>query len=202
MLEPPWRHTGPDSSRGYHWTVWFSNWAWAIAGLIFGALVAPSLVQLAGLSNSPYQDYLDISVAVLTGFVVQLLSLLSLTVLLDVLTVAVRRTIGDRIYAWWEQVTDKVSAQEIDKVSAVVIIGLGVFFVVFTILLMTLPLAAIGYAIYRYLRWVGPGQGQVTVAFAGALLVKAFLIPLIQGIISGAALKWLIGWLRGKPAAK
>jgi hypothetical protein len=55
----------------------------------------------------------------------------------------------------------------------------------------------VGYALYRYFTWVGAGQGHVTAAFVGALLFKVLLIPLIKGIVTGAAFKLLMRWLRG-----
>jgi hypothetical protein len=62
------------------------------------------------------------------------------------------------------------------------------------------PFVVAGYAIYRLLTWVGPGQRSVTIAFVGGLLVKTFLIPFIKGIVTGALFKWFMGWLRGNKA--
>ena len=71
MLVPPWRHSGPDD-RFDHWASWLIGWAWALSGLVLGALIAPLLVRFAGLSNASYQDALVIGIAVFAGFVVQL----------------------------------------------------------------------------------------------------------------------------------
>src|SRR5262249_16380771 len=72
MLEPPWRDTRSQSERDIHLLTWLLGWAWALAGLVGGALVAPALVQFAGLSDTLYQDWLLIGVALLPAFLVQL----------------------------------------------------------------------------------------------------------------------------------
>lgn len=72
MLELPWRHSGPDNVKDVHWILWTIGWAWTIAGLALGALVAPLLTQTVGLTDSPYTDWLTIAVAVFAGFLVQL----------------------------------------------------------------------------------------------------------------------------------
>jgi hypothetical protein len=71
-------------------------------------------------------------------------------------------------------------------------LGWPVLLVVFV-----LPLAGVGYALYRYVTWVGTGQGVVTTAFLGGLLIKTFLIPFIKGIVTGAGFKLFMRWLRG-----
>jgi hypothetical protein len=72
MLESPWRHTGPDDLRRAHWVNWLVGWAWAVAGLVLGALVAPKLIEVAGLKNIPHQDWLIVAVAIIAGFSVHL----------------------------------------------------------------------------------------------------------------------------------
>ncbi len=159
MLQPPWRHSGRGDERVSHWFIWLFGWAWALAGLVLGALSAPSHVQVAGLSDAPYQDALVIGVVALAGFLVQVLGWCLLALIFGVgKAVSLPKTLG------WP-----------------------VLLVVFV-----LPLAGVGYALYRYFTWVGAGQEVVTVAFVGGLLIKTFLIPLIKGILSGAALKFLI----------
>ncbi len=73
MLQPPWRHSGLVNERASHWFIWLLGWAWSIAGLILGAVVAPSIVQVAGLSATPYLGALMIGGVVLAGFLVQAL---------------------------------------------------------------------------------------------------------------------------------
>ena len=73
MFQPPWRHSGLGDERASHWFTWLLGWAWALAGLILGAVVAPLLVQYAGLSDTSYQGALMIGVVVLEGFLVQVL---------------------------------------------------------------------------------------------------------------------------------
>src|SRR5579871_5215335 len=73
MLEAPWHHSDSDATRRYHWEAWLAGWAWVLAGLLLGALIAPSLIEYVGLSESPYQQVLVISLTVLAGFLIQLL---------------------------------------------------------------------------------------------------------------------------------
>lgn len=55
MLVLPWKPLEPDETdRGARWFYWLFGWAWAIAGLVLGALYAPSLLQVAGLSDTPW----------------------------------------------------------------------------------------------------------------------------------------------------
>ncbi len=78
MLEPPWRHSGPAQWEKAHWLVWFVGSVWSLAGLVLGAVVAPSLVQSVGHLATPYQGALVTGVAVLAGFLVQSLGWLLL----------------------------------------------------------------------------------------------------------------------------
>jgi hypothetical protein len=73
MLQPPWRHSGRGDEQPSHWFIWLLGWAWSLAGLVLGAVVAPSLVQVAGLSATPYQGALMLGGAVLAGFLAQAL---------------------------------------------------------------------------------------------------------------------------------
>jgi hypothetical protein len=52
-----------------------------------------------------------------------------------------------------------------------------------------LPLAAVGYAIYRFFALVSPGQKLVTTAAVGGVLAKAFVIPLVWSFFKSAAWK-------------
>ncbi len=170
MLEPPWRHTGTDkkSVRLGHWFLWLIGWAWALAGLVLGALVAPSLVQLAGLSDTLYLDWLIIAIAVLAGFLVQLL--------------------GWCLLIAWVPISGLLVVGAIGRIMAVILL----------VIACLLPFAGVGYALYRYFALVGADQRTVTIAFVGGLLVKTLVIPLIKGIVTGAAFKVLMRWLRGK----
>jgi len=73
MFQPPWRHSGRGDEQASHWFIWLLGWAWALAGLVLGAVAAPSLMQVAGLSDTSYQGALMIGVVVLEGFLVQVL---------------------------------------------------------------------------------------------------------------------------------
>src|SRR5260221_11913343 len=64
MLEPPWRHSGPAPWRRTHWLFWLVGYAWSLAGLVLGAVAAPSLVRFAGLSDSPDHAAPGLGVAV------------------------------------------------------------------------------------------------------------------------------------------
>jgi hypothetical protein len=172
MLEPPWRHSGPSPWQKTHWLFWFLGTAWSLAGLVLGALVTPSLIRFAGLSDTFDQGAFVIGVAVLAGFLAQSLSCFVLvSALLFVALICYRCSLP---YA------------------VALTSGLLVCFT-----LAVLPFVGVGYALYHYVTWVGTGQGVVTTAFVGGLLVKTFLIPLIKGIVTGALFKLFLRWLRG-----
>lgn len=183
MFEPPWRLWQPATTveelEGCGFGGWLLGWAWALAGLVGGAFFAPLLVQWAGLSHTSYQDWLVIGIAVLASVVTQVLSMSLL------LLVAVG-------LALFIDATTTVLVMH-DFLESVAISSMAVMFFIASLL----PIAAVGYGIYRYLSWVGAGQRTVTIAFVGALLIKTFAIPLIKGIATGALFRWLMKWLRG-----
>jgi hypothetical protein len=76
-------------------------------------------------------------------------------------------------------------------------LGFSMYEVLNNSLQVSLPLAVVGYGIYRYFTWLSVSQHSITIAFVGALLVKTFLIPLIKGIVTGALFKFFMRWLRG-----
>jgi hypothetical protein len=168
MLEPPWRRPGRDNPLT--WRFWVVGWTWAIAGLILGAFIAPTVLQRAGLASSDYQDVFNLAVAVLTGFLVQFLGW--------VFAFGVLAPLADYLEGLPDWVSD-------------------VLYFPFVAVFALLPLVGVGYGIYRYLTWVGAGQRSIAVAFVGGLLVKALLIPLIKGIMTGALFRWFMRWLRG-----
>jgi hypothetical protein len=128
------------------------------------------------MASNRYQDALDIGIAVLVGFLAQLVGwVLTIAVSAASIALSARR---DR----WPTKTD---------IFVMLLFGR---------LAMLLPLAAVGYGIYRYFTSLGPGQARVAAAFVGAFLVKVFLIPFIKTIASGIALLWLKTFLRGKKA--
>jgi hypothetical protein len=172
MLEPPWRHSGPAPWRRTHWLFWLVGTAWSLAGLVLGAVVAPSLAQATELSDTPNQDVFTIGVAVFAGFLAQ--SLVWFMLVSALLVVAL--------------ISDKFSLAYAFPLAAGLLVCCT---------LAVLPFVGVGYALYRYFTWVGTGQGLVTTAFVGGLLVKTLLIPLIKGIVTGALFKLFMGWLRG-----
>jgi hypothetical protein len=129
--------------------IWVLGWAWAIAGLVGGALFAPSVAQFLGLAHSAYSDWIVIVVAILAGFFVQLLGWL----------VAI---VGFTAISFAEGFFD------ID-IGAPGWLSTPLFLVI-----APLPMVVVGYGIIRYLNWVGPGKREVTIAFVGALVVKSF----------------------------
>jgi hypothetical protein len=177
MLEPPWSHR-PDTSdwlaEDVYWPTWIIGWLWTIAGILLGALIAPSLLQLVGLAHATYSDWLVIGVAVVAGFFVQLIGFTLVNILNAV-------TPGD----WGD----------LPVLQLWLLVPIGIVFIL-------LPFAGVGYGIYRYLTWVGPSQRSVTVAFVGALLAKTLLIPLIKSIVTGALIRWIARVLRGGKVKK
>lgn len=172
MYELPWHHSGDDESRGTHWFIWVVGWAWTLAGLVAGAFIAPTLIRLAGLAHTRYQDWFVIGIAILAGLVVQLVGWFS-TGLVMLFVIQVVANDGD--------ISDKAFS---------VMIAVAVI----------LPFGGVGYGIYRYLTWVGSGQRHVTIAFVGGFAVKMVVIPLIKTIVTGTATGWFVRWLRGEKA--
>jgi hypothetical protein len=120
---------------------WPLNVAFALLGLVLGALAAPSLVQVTRGAGTAYQDALVVAVALVSSLCVFLVGYH-----LAFVMVLLSAWISQRIWGAY----------------------------------VTLVVAAIGYGVYRYVAWVGPGQREVSVAFVGGLLIKVFLIPLIR----------------------
>jgi hypothetical protein len=169
MLEPPWRHSSQDDDQSARWLIWLMNWSWVVAGLVFGAFVAPSVIQFAGLSNSPYQAWLVIAVTVLAGFLVQFLG--SCLVVLYA------------VVALESYMADFYIAESVD-----IVIGVVVF---------AFPYVGVLYALYLYFTSASTDQELVTTGFAGGILIKTFAIPFIKGIVTGTLLKWVIKALGG-----
>lgn len=188
MLAPPWKR-GSDKERNNTWFPWLLGWSWALAGMVAGALVAPSLVNFAGLADTSYQDWLVIGVALVSGFVVQLLGW---TLVAYPLTVDFLNKIGNMT----DEELQKVGLVRLQK-SQQPVKRNRVLIGCWLPITMLLPLAGVSYGVYRYLTWIGPGQQSVTIAFVGGLLVKTFLIPFIKGIVTGALFRWFVNWLRG-----
>lgn len=172
MLEPPWRHSEQADSQTIYWLRWLVGWSWTLAGLVLGALAAPSLIQVVGLADTSYSDWLVIAVAVAAGVLVQTLG----WVLLLLFGTATPEA------DYWDNTRPLLQT---------------LLFLFVILVLILWPLAGVGYGIYRYLTWIGAGQREVTIAFVGGLLIKMFAIPLVKGIVTGALLRWVMNWLRG-----
>lgn len=181
MFEPPWRSASNDREKRIgHWVLWLWIWSTPLSGLVLGALVAPSLVQIVGLANTPYTDWLVIAIAVLAGFLVQLLSFVLILSRLSVVDKANRLAAGTRFGRSNVGVT----------INIITILATS-------LIALLLPLAGVSYGIYRYLTWEGAGQREATIAFIGGLLIKTFVIPFIKGIVTGTLFRWIMKWLRG-----
>jgi hypothetical protein len=164
MLEPPWLDSTGEIRN--HWAIWLIGWAWSVSGIVLGALVAPTLAQQLGLTNSGYQDMFVMAIAVIAGFLVQFLGWCMMGLLAAVLDNAVKR------YPQW--LDDSIG---------------WVFALV--------PLAGVGYGIYRYVTWVGAGQRTATVAFIGGLLIKTLVLLVITSHVTDTLSKWFMGRIRG-----
>jgi hypothetical protein len=66
---PKWRSLVVAMS----WLVWVVGCMWMIAGLVMGALVAPSFIQFLGLRHPPYRDAGAIALTVLAGLLTHFL---------------------------------------------------------------------------------------------------------------------------------
>lgn len=155
-------------ARTMRWLAWIAGWVWSLSGLLLGAFIAPSLMQRIGLARSPYQDYTTIAIAVVVGLLIQLL-------------------------AWLVMLLADWTARGI---STPMPLHRLLVFTPISILLMCWPVAAVGYALYRYLTWIGPDQRAITIAFVGGLFVKVLIIPGIKTVLTGYGFKRLMAWLR------
>jgi hypothetical protein len=171
MLEPPLRDNPPnpdpvDAQLGSVRFVWLVIWTWAISGLVLGSLLAPGIIQYWGLTNTRYQDALIIGIAVAVGFIVQWVG----WTLLQIMAFFRKMLYDgpDLLLTIWTYIT-------------------GVIYI--------LPFVGVGYALYRYFTWVGPGHRLVATAFVGGVLVKMLLIPFIKSIVTGTALNLFRKWL-------
>lgn len=177
---------------GQHWFRWIVGWMYALCGLVGGALVAPSLVRWAALSWFPYQDWLVIGIAAITGFLVHLLGwvLIANSFVPAGLTFRISNRVSNRI----------MRSGGLDRRRRTVILVLGTCAILSAVaglvVALLLPLAAVGFGIYRYLTWIGPGQRTVTVAFVGGLLVKTLISPLFKYIMGSVVFTRILRWLR------
>lgn len=188
MLVPPWRRTESVETRINHWAGWLAGWAWVLAGLILGALVASPLLQFTGLANTSYDDWLIIGIAIFVGFVLQVVGWF-----VALFAFAILRSIFFLLFMLMSLFVAVFKSQILSGISRPSFI----VSLLATIGAALLPLVGVGYGIYRYLTWVGAGQREITIAFVGALLIKTFAIPLIKGVVTGALFSWFMKWLRG-----
>lgn len=157
MLEPPWHYARVGVQRNAHWFFWLAGWFWMVAGLLLGALVAASLIQALGLADETYQTWLVISIAFLTGVLVQAL--------------------GVAVLAVFQVVTPRG-----DWANLPFLVALLLFLVLNA--LAALPFMAVAYGIYRYLTWLGPGQSGALIALVAGIVLKA-TVPFLYSLILG-----------------
>jgi hypothetical protein len=176
--EPAWRH----SEQPAYWFIWLLFWTWTVGGLVGGALLAPSLVQFAGLADASYKDWGLVAAAVVMGFLIRILGWAVVGI---VYTIVYLMTL---IVGRWSDVNDMP----------------GLILVLPFVLVLALPLAGVGYSVYRYFSWIGPGQHSVLLALAGAFVGALLSNRVVFPLINATLFKWLVDWLRGKetkPAA-
>ncbi len=236
MFTPPWRHSARDDTvsfekfvadegitdgqkmelarkvhwafeRAQHWFRWILGWIWSLCGLVGGALSAPALVQWAGLSTFPQQDWLIIVIAAIAGVLVQIVGWLLVGIFFTA-DMTVFMMVGKwSLLPVLNKVEDEFDPESSPqqqpkglKRAAVFVLFLLVssllLLVVSVIVAVLLPIAGVAYGVFVYLMWIGSNQRSVTIAFVGGLLVKTFVIPGIKAVVTGAALKVLKDWLR------
>mgnify|MGYP001432942962 CR=1 FL=1 len=176
--------------------IWIVGWLWTIGGLVGGAFLAQPLLQWADVTNSPYANAIGIGVAVVAGILVQLVGW----------ALVVPATIFGAIAPGTPKVPEHADKDQIkvllSDAGCWTATGMVMSTIVLDLVAILLPLVGVGYGIYAYLHWVGAGQASITVAFVGALLIKALVIPLIKAVVPGAAFKWFMDWLRGDKSKK
>lgn len=164
------------------------GWAWSLAGLILGALIAPQFVHSVRVFNGPYQDASIIATAILAGFLAQLIGWCVALCLLA---------------AGKEMTFRLLYTPNVDRVVGISFtnrLSMVIEWLFFPMASALLPLVGVGYGIFRYFTYVGAGQHYITVAFVGSLLIKTLLIPFVKGLVTGAIFRWFIRWLRGDKA--
>jgi hypothetical protein len=166
MLQPPWRHSGRGDERASHWFIWLLGWAWSLAGLVLGAVVAPSLVQVMGLSATSDQGALMLGVVVLAGFLAQALGWCYLALIFGIgKAVSLPKALGWPVllvvfvfplagvgYALYPDFTKVGASQEV-----VTIVFVGSLFVK-AFLIPSIKAIAVGMELKVFMRWLRGGK--------------------------------------------
>jgi hypothetical protein len=216
MFEPPWAGSESGLGRRIHWVVWLLGWAWVIAGLVIGALVAPSfaqlldlahIAQLIGVAHTDYQAAFDIGFTVLVGFIVQLIGWALVATDMVMLDEGIMPLLPERIRQALEDDQPLRASHTPENTENT---GLGfstkeklwtlvllLGFLGFSLVTLLVPFGIVGVSFGVYVILVGRAQARVTTALVGGLLIKTFLIPLIQNIITGNIMAGIMKWLRG-----
>jgi hypothetical protein len=209
----PWKTflaIGNKLLRRLHRLIWLIAWVWAVPGLFLGALLAPQLLRLVDLANSPYHDWLALGVAVVGGFLVPLLGWLLMIPILLVLAfiwvvfgvVFFVLTLPFRLpYLTKNILSDQSSSQPVPTrywgPDSCLLRVRNISFAMVAFVAVMLPLAGISYAIYRYVTVVPVDQRLVVISSAGLVLIKTLVIPAIRSALKSKALERLKDFLRG-----
>jgi hypothetical protein len=170
MLTPPWRDVEGGDNRG-HTFLWLVGWAWAVAGILLGVVIAPYFLDVWGLADSSFQVSIVIGIAALAGFLLQFLG----WCLMALLTF-----------------TDALIRGDTKKLSTLA----GV---VLMLVVIPLPLVAVGYTIYLYAITIGAQKALVTIGVISGVLVKLAItvgVLILGSLIIGPLPAGFIRWLR------
>lgn len=186
LLASPWRFSGDADDNPTGQASWLLGWAWTLAGATLGAFVGQYLVLQWGVPSTVIvrgitaQLALMFAVATIVGFVVQVLGF---TLLYLALT--------------WMRVREAKARKSCRTRMRFCLVGCLVGVPVLSLIAL-LPFAAVGYTLYLFWNWAGPGKSQVIAASVGAVFVTVVLIPVVQSIVTGVAVRWLIRVLSGE----
>jgi hypothetical protein len=160
---------------------WTLGWAWSLAGLAFGALLAPYLMQQLPSTAVTYEDKIQVVIAVATGFLAQAVGWL------------LAFCIGVPLFLL---VAGPRKRNEISALKAVLIS------LPFSALLWgaaALPIVALYYLYQLYISSSETASAGNT--FVIATLVKVALIlgwPIVKSLVVGLVLARVMMWLRGE----
>lgn len=187
-----------------HWFMWLIGWLWTLAGLFLGALIAPSLLRLVGLADTPYQNWLVVAVAVVAGFLVQFIGWLMIVPLLVIIMIfwAVAGVAALWFTVLFRDVTNDISAdnpsgipvsRKVTQTNSYLLTMRNLS----AVIAFAVPLIGVTVAIYLYLSHIVMGQRLVIIGAALLVLIKTFVIPATISTLRSKAITSLRDWLRG-----
>lgn len=162
MFEPPWKKSA-EYSRWVRWEGWTVGWFYALEGLVAGALVAPSLLDKVGLANSPYYDWLLITIPVVTSVLVQLLWWGSMVIMNSLWpSVAIK-------LPWWKR-----------------------WLLLYSYSLVQFVAMYLGFVlVYNLISALQTKQGGVAISLVGGLVFNLIIIPFIVGKLGSRFVDWI-----------